>query len=219
MKSGEAQPAEPIEAVINAARDTRRKAAFLLRKPYVEQAEVYTLAKAFFKAYLRKEYEFTAQELQREVHKVYLSTVVRERVEAIIEKLGLLEYTDMRYSQTEVKLLLQELDALVKMLVTEHRRQLPPLTRFANWLFRKRQRPPETVISEYPSVEPNDPVTLEMNTLLEEIYALLERNKAQKAAKVYRRLLAKYHSLGSTGQQQFYHKVNEAFDAIMKQVK
>jgi hypothetical protein len=75
------------------------------------------------------------------------------------------------------------------------------------------------VISEYPSVEPNDPVTLEMNTLLEEIYALLERNKAQKAAKVYRRLLARYHSLGSTGQQQFYHKVNEAFDAIMKQVK
>jgi hypothetical protein len=219
MKRGEAQRADPNEAVINAARDTRRKAAFLLRKPYVEQGEVYTLAKAFFKAYLRKEYEFTAQELQREVHKVYLSTLVRERVEAIIEKLSLLEYTDMRYSQTEVKLLLQELDSLVKMLVTEHRRQVPRLTRFANWLFRKQPRTPETVISDYPSVEPNDPVTLELSMLLEDIYALLERNKAQKAAKIYRRLLAKYQNLGSTGKQQFYHKVNEAYDAITKQTK
>ena len=219
MKSGEtaADPIDGERAVMDAARDTRRKAAFLLRKPFVEQHEVYVLAKAFFKAYLRKEYEFTADELRKELHKIYLSTVVRERVEALVEKLGLLEYTDTQYSQAELKFLLQDLDGIVEMLVVERRRQLPFLTRVANWLFRKSPREARaTVISEYPVVEDADPVTVELNTILEDVYLELEKGNARKAAKLYKALLGKYDRLGVTAQHRLYHKVNAAYEAIAK---
>jgi len=216
MKKGEA-PVEAKETIEDVARDTRRKVAFLLRKPYAEQGEVYGLAKTFFKSYLRKECEFTATELEKELHKVYLSTAVRERVEALIEKLGVLEYTDTKYSQAEVKLLLQGLDEIVRSLVMEQRKQLPPLTRFANWLFRKKVKVRATVISEYPVVERNDPVSVELNMLLEDVYAALDENRVGRAAKTYKRLLAKYHSLGRTAQQEFYQKVNAAYEAIVRQ--
>ena len=201
----------------DAAHDARRKAAFLLRKPYVEQQEVYGLARQFFKAYLNKEYEFTADELQRELHKVYLSTIVRETVEALVEKLSLIEYTDTKYSQAEVKLLLQDLDEIVRLLVSEQRRQLPPLTRFANWLFHRQPRQSETVISEYPAVEADDPVNVELNTLLEDLYAALAAGKVPKAASLYKKLLGKYNSLGRTAQQALYHEVNAAYEAILRQ--
>ncbi len=215
MKRGEEERREPD--IYDVARDTRRKAAFLLRKPFIEQAEVYGLAKAFFKAYLKKPYEFTAQELTTELHKVYLSSGVRARVEALIAKLGLMEYTDTRYSQAEARILLQDLDTIVKELVVEHKKRLPFLTRFANWLFRKRERPRETVLTEYPALEENDRPSVEINELLEESYAALDRGKAKRAAKRYRLALRKYDSLGPSAQQRFYHKMQAAYDAIVKQ--
>ncbi len=219
MKRGEkaAGPADGERAVVDAARDTRRKAAFLLRKPFVEQQEVYSLAKAFFKAYLKKEYEFTADELRKELHKIYLSTAVREKVEALVEKLGLLEYTDTQYSQAELKILLQDLDGIVEMLVVERKRQLPFLTRLANWLFRKQQQPRATIISEYPVVEDADPVTVELNTLLEDLYLALDKGNVRRAAKLYKALLDRYDRLGATAQHRLYHKVNAAYETIAKQ--
>jgi|GEM_PF-2305456 len=216
MERGE-QALKSEKLLADVARDTRRKVSFLLRKPFVDQAEVYTIAKEFFRAYLKKEYEFTAEELKRELHKVYLSTVVREKVEALVEKLSLMEYTDTQYSQTEVKYLLEDLETIVKMLVSEHKRQLPFLTRVANWLFRKQPTQRTTYISEYPVIEQNDPATIELNILLEEVYAALEKNSPHKAAKIYKTLLKKYDGYGTTIRQEFYHKVHEAYEAILQQ--
>lgn len=207
------------ESIVDAARVVRRKIAFLLRKPIIRQYEVYRLSKEFFKAYLQHDYEFTMEELRRELHKVYLSSIVRERVESLIEKLSLLEYTDTEYSQAELQLLLHDLDTIIKNLVTEHKRQLPWLTRFANWLFRKRPTGARPVISEYPALEPQDPVSIELKTLAEKIYRALDDGDTKRAARYYTKLLNKYNMLGTTAQEAFYHTVNEAYKAIIKQKK
>lgn len=201
------------------ARDTKRRITYLLKKPFVEQREVYNLTKAFFKAYLQKPYEFTCEELRRELHKVYLNSTTRERVEALLEKLGLLEYTDTQYSQAELKLMAQELEGIVKELYIDHTRQLPWLTRLANWLFRKKPKRSETIISEYPMIEQDDPVSVELNTILEELYEALEENRVKKAVKLYKQLMKRYDRLGSSVQHEFYHKVNAAYKAIIKQSK
>ncbi|MBR9692534.1 hypothetical protein GOV07_01240 [Candidatus Woesearchaeota archaeon] len=215
MKKGEV----PLEqhTIADVARDTRRRAAYLLKKPFVEQREVYALAKEFFKAYLKKPQEFTCDELKRELHKIYLNSAVRDRVDALIDKLSLLEYTDTQYSQTEIKLLTQELDGIVKDLFIEHSRRLPFLTRVANWLFRKEPKSNETIISDYPMLEPNDPVSIELNTILEDIYLAIEKNNIRKAAKYYKYLMKRYDTLGPSAQQEFYHKIQAAYEAIAKQ--
>lgn len=203
-------------SILDVARETRRKAAFLQRKPFVEQAEIYRLAKGFFKAYLKKPYEFTGAELRQELHKIYLPTIVRERVDGLIEKLSLLEYTDTQYSQAELKLLLQEIESIVKMLVIEHKKSLPFLTRLANWLFHKRPKKTESYISDYPVLESQDRVGIEMNRLLEELYDALGRGKTRRAVKLYKQISKRYDLLGSTAQQRFYHKVQAAYEAILK---
>lgn len=212
MKKGEAEV-----QTIEVARTVRRKVSFLLRKTFIEQREVYALTKSFFKAYLQKEFEFTAEELQKELHKVYLSNLLRTRTDTLIEKLGLLEYTDTQYSQAELKMLLQDLDGIIKDLVVEHKRRIPALTRFANWLFRKKAPKKEIMISDIPTLEPNDRVTVEINTIIEDIYAALDKNKVKKAAKHYKRLMQRYHQLGTHGQEGFYHKIQAAYEAIVKQ--
>jgi len=204
-------------SILDVASDTRRKAAFLQRKPFVEQAEIYRLAKGFFKAYLKKPYEFTGAELRQELHKVYLPTIVRERVDGLIEKLSLLEYTDTQYSQAELKLLLQEIASIVKALVVEHQKSLPFLTRLANWLFRKRPKKAESYISDYPVLESQDHTGIEMNMLLEDIYDALGKGKTGRAVKLYKQLSKRYGLLGSTAQQRFYHRVQAAYDEILKQ--
>ena len=208
---------ETRQRIADAARDTRRKAEFLRRRPIIDQGEVYALAKEFFKAYLGKPFEYTADELQQELHRVYLSVGVRKRVEVLIEKISLVEYTDTQYSQAELQLMLEDLSGIVKELVTERKRHRPFLTRLADWLFRKRVEERRTVITDFPMLEPNDPVTVELNTLLERIYLSLEENDVKSAAKLYKRLLHKYNHLGSTVQREFYHKVNEAYEAIARQ--
>ncbi len=215
MKRGEPRP-EEADPLLETARKTRRKAAFLLRKPVVEQAEVYVLAKEFFKAYLKKPYEFTAEELRSELHKVYLAPTPREQSDRLVEKLGLIEYTDTRYTQAELKHLLQELDTIVKLLVIEHKRRVPWLTRFADWLFQTRRQKSVTPISDIPVKEENDPTTVELNTLLEQIYMFLDEGKRRRAAQRYTELLHRYERLGSTAQEGFYHKVRAAYEAIMR---
>lgn len=199
------------------ARDTRRKSAFLMRKPFVEPVEAYALARTFFKAYLKKEYEFTMDELRQELHKVYLSSAVRQRADALIDKLSLLEFTDTKYGQAEVKHLLSEIDGLVKDLVIERQREVPWLTRAANWLFRKRPVQRETVITEYPAREPNDPVSIELNLILERLYIALDGRNVRRAVKEYKQLMRRYDRLGPSMQHRFYHKVHEAYERILRQ--
>ncbi len=216
MKKREREPATQEPTVGDVARNTRRKAAFLARKPLVDQREVYGLAKDFFKAYLKRQYEFTMDELRTELHKVYLSSTVRERADSLIEKLGLLEYTDTQYSQAELKALVQDLDAIVRDLVVERKKYVPWLTRFANWLFRKKIVGTETVISDFPSLESQEPAYVELNTVLEDIYEALGKNQPRKAAKYYKYLIRRYDSLGASVQHEFYHKVQETYEAILR---
>jgi hypothetical protein len=213
MKSGEEPSQESPEEI---SRNIRRKIAFLKRKSFVAQGETYNLAKEFFKSYIHKDEEFTTEELKHEMHKVYLSGSVRTRVEALLEKLSLLEYTDTQYSQEEVKLLLEELDSIIRDVNIEHKGRLPLLTRLANWLFRKKAVKQKQYISDYPALEENNPVAIELNTLLESMYAALDQGKKKKAISLYKEVSHKYNHLGSSIQEQFYHKLKAAYEELTR---
>ncbi len=205
------------EGLLAVARQTRRRINYLLQKPFVDEAELYGLAKGFFKAYVGKESELTAHELKRELHKVYLTSKVRSGLDAFLAKIEVLEYADARYSQEELKHLLGELDSLVREMVSEHQRQLPWLTRIAHFLLGNRGEKQEgVVISDYPALEENDPVTVELNTLLESFYEALDGGKRGRALKAYRLLLRKYEALGASAQQAFYHKLRAAYEALLR---
>lgn len=214
MKSGETpSPQTPGEV----SKETRRKIAFLKRKNYVAQGEVYNLSKSFFKSYIKKDQEFTTEELKHELHKIYLSGSVRTRIESLLEKLSLLEYTDTQYSQAEITLLLEELDAIIKDVTIEHKQRIPWLTRMAGWLFRKKIQEKESYISDYPITERNDPTSIRLNILIENVYAALNEGKNRKAITLYKELTREYNHLGKSVQEKFYHKLKAVYEELLRQ--
>lgn len=210
---------ENTRDVLAVARQTKRRAGFLARKSFIQPHDVYRLAKEFFKAFLDKQIEFTSQELHEELHKVYLTPRVRDRVEAFVEKMSLMEYSESQLPQDEVKTLLNDLQSIIDDLVREHKEKIPWLTRFAHWLFHKKPTQSVSYLAEFPAIESNDPVSIDLNSLLEEIYYALENGKISRAHRKYSKLIDRYHQLGSHAQHEFYHKVHAAYQRILESGK
>lgn len=199
-------------SIVEMAREARRRIQFLQQRSTTDPQEIYRLFKKFFQVYLDKKYEFTMDELRHEIHCIYLTHSVRERIEDLIEKLSPLEYTNTSYSPEDIGEMLGDFDAVVRSLVTEQKKQRPWLQKLLRLFHKEREERP--VISEYPAIEQNDPVTIDINTLLEKIYASLEQNKVRTAKRHYRELNKRYEKLGALGQQRFYRAIHEAYHAI-----
>lgn len=207
---------EHEEERIDVARETRRRISFLLKKPIIEQRDVYILTKRFFSAYIEEERELTIEELRLKLHEIYLSSIIREKIEAILALLGPMEYMSVDYNQDKLRTVLETLKNIIRDLVREEKRRLPLLTRFANWLFRRKPKAQEVIISEYPANEESEPFTVELNILLEEIYNALDKGKVRSATRIYQKLLQRYNQLGNSVQRRFYHKLNSAYETIAK---
>ncbi|RME31900.1 hypothetical protein D6789_01215 [Candidatus Woesearchaeota archaeon] len=213
MERGEKKESKQAEKPLDEiARETRRRIDFLRRKPVVDQRDVYRLFKRFFQQYLRKDYEFTIDELRHEIHCIYLQHSVRERIDDLLERLSLIEYTNVVYSREELRALLDDFATVVRSLVAESERRESFIRRMLRLLFP--QRPERPIISEFPAIEVDDPLMIELRTLAEEIYASLDRGKVRGAARRYQELIGKYNALGPSAQQNVYHLVHEAYKAI-----
>lgn len=212
MKEGGASPEAAEKPITEVARDTRRRIGFLLKKPVVDQQEFYRLFKRFFQEYLRKRYEFTMDELRHEVHCIYLTHAIRERIEVMLNKMSVLEYTNETYEQEEIKTLLKEFDSIVAALVTEQQQHLSFFQRFFARFSRQKKAEP----ADYPSKEDNDPVTVDINTHIEAIYAALDDGKNKVAIDKYKDLNKRYESLGTKAQEKYFQRIQETYAEIQK---
>lgn len=209
MDRGETEREKPLSEV---ARETRRRIDFLRRKPVVDQRDVYRLFKHFFQEYLEKHYEFTIDELRHEIHCIYLQHGVRERIDDLLEKLSVLEYSDTVFSHDEVRTILDDFDMVVRSLVAKSERKESFVRKLLRHFFPA--KPERPVISEVPSISVTDPLTIELRTLAEEVYGALDQGKVKTAARQYQELIGRYNALGPGAQQDSYHLVHEAYKAI-----
>ena len=92
-------------------------------KPKLHQEEVYHIVKYFFKKILEIDYEFTHQELLEELEKMYLEKKHHEQISEFITTIGIMEYTDKEFTQSELKTLLKELSEIVNSLIKHHTKE------------------------------------------------------------------------------------------------
>ncbi len=96
---------------------TSRKITYLMSKDLIDDFEVYSLVKDFFRLYLNLNYEFTFAELESELKNVYLNYDIRSELFTFLNSIGYIEYTDYKFNQKELKELLESFVKIVDSLI------------------------------------------------------------------------------------------------------
>jgi len=92
---------------------------YLMTKRLVTEKETYDLIKDFFKEYLCLDYEFTEQELQDELKKVYLPNDVRKKLNSLLNDIFRVEYTEKQLEDEKLREHLREFRRIIDILVGE----------------------------------------------------------------------------------------------------
>ncbi|MFP4524399.1 MAG: hypothetical protein ACLFO2_03765 [Candidatus Woesearchaeota archaeon] len=96
---------------------TQKKIAYLQSKRSLKDLEVYRLIKEFFKEYLHAHYEFTFDELVKELDKVYIEKKLRENVYKLLRDFSTIEYKDEEMPQETLQQVLSTFSKLVDALI------------------------------------------------------------------------------------------------------
>ncbi|MCD6590227.1 hypothetical protein J7K74_03525 [Candidatus Woesearchaeota archaeon] len=99
------------------------KIDFLLTKKIVTEEELYHFVKEFFKRYLHIDYEFTYEELEEELAKVFIDEDTREMLDKFLEEVSFIEFSDLKFTSEEIKELLKTFALIIDIIIPE---ELPP---------------------------------------------------------------------------------------------
>lgn len=100
--------------------NTYKNIRSLLSLDTIPEKEVYNLIRDFFKKYLNIDYEFTNEELKKELKKVYFSHELKEDTSLLFDHLSRIEYLSQPLSQEELRNLLNKFKDIMDELITVH---------------------------------------------------------------------------------------------------
>ena len=92
----------------------------ILSLEIIPEKEVYNLIRNFFKSYLDLDYEFTNEELQKELKQVYFSHELKQDTSSLFNSLSQIEYFSKPLSQITLKNLLLNFKDIIDEIVTVH---------------------------------------------------------------------------------------------------
>ncbi len=208
----------------------KNKIDFLREKQQIQPIEVYNLIRVFFKKYFGNEYEYTRDELLKELDSIYLEQEEKERFKDVIRRLGTVEFADPGFSQEELHEILDEFDRAVDVFVETDTKHLG----FWEWVVKKfqakvqgtEQGAEETLeeemdeledIASGPEVEQleltEDEARERFHDTLDTFYGTLEQD-VTLAEERYEELLAVYESMDEAVKDEFYDAINKAYTAL-----
>ncbi|MBC8500806.1 MAG: hypothetical protein ISS25_02005 [Nanoarchaeota archaeon] len=222
-----------IQAKATLRRDVLRDINYLSTKGLISDNEVYYLIKNFLRNYLRLDYEFTKDELFEELKNVYLPYNIRSDFFKFIEKVFMFEYSQVSYSDEDLKTFLNEFKSYIDYLLvsTQERSKRVGSVVFKRWKdrtldyfrkFRKHDvKKDDLQEKEVPhlSLEVMSPVManhVEINSLLEKIYYSLYNSDLTSATDLYQKVVSLYNTLPPEEKASYYEVLNSVYDSIKK---
>ena len=82
---------------------TLKKIDYQLSRNVVADKELYDIYKYFFSNYYNLEYEFSADELSKELDKLYIEQNVRQYYDYIISRISIIEFKDDSLTEEEIR--------------------------------------------------------------------------------------------------------------------
>ncbi|MFP4118945.1 MAG: hypothetical protein ACLFTH_02720 [Candidatus Woesearchaeota archaeon] len=199
-KEGEQEEKKSLIAIRG---ETESKIKHALSKQHIHQKEVYSIVKTFFKELLDLEYEFTHEELIEELQKIYLDKKHHEKLKTFITTVGMMEYTNKKFSQEELHELLEELKTIIDLLIKHHAKT----SSFVKFLSKLGLHKKRKVEMETDKIEAKE----ELFRLLK---AVEHEDNSKRAKELYNKSLKYYNSLSKEEKQRYYDKLMQAYNKL-----
>jgi len=197
-----------------------RRAEQIRSKAFISSREVYDLIRSFFKKHLEIDYEFTHDELMKELRKIYLSPELQAKVYGLFKKVSEIEHSSKSFSREELEQLLIEFKEIVDALIVSHyekdksflRKVKDSLHKMFSREHHKMLQPDDSVLSEH------ERVIVKMNMLLDNAKRWIDSNP-DKAKKTYKELMEIYESLDEPKKEAYFAPINELYKMIQSRGK
>ena len=190
-------------------RAVEHKVRIISEKAFISEREVYDLVRSFFKKYLNVDYEFTSDELMREMKKVYLPAELQQRARMIIDRVSEMEHLSRTFSKEELTHILTEFRALVEALISSHYENKSFVGKVRDALHGSTQDS-KGLLDETTLLNENERIIVRMNMLLDNARRWADKDLAA-AKKAYQDLLVLYNALDDEKKNAYFKPVNELF--------
>ena len=189
-------------------------------KAFISEREIYDLIRGFFKKYLGVDYEFTREELVKELRRVYFSPELQQRVSSLFDKISEIEHTSKAFPREELEKILVEFKGMVDELIVSHYQKeksfIKKLKDYVHRLFSYKQ---EAILEVDESVlSQSERVVVKMNMLLDNSKRWSDKN-LEKARKAYQELFDLYNSLDDTRKKVYFKPIQELYQMIKSKEK
>lgn len=210
-KRGEAESSIENKLVLKKAVDTKIKQ--VTAKAFISEREIYDLVRGFFKKYLDIDYEFTCDELVKELRRVYLSAEIQVKVKVLLDRISEIEHLSREFSKPELQQIIVDFKELVDLMIVSHYEKHSFFRRLGDWLAKPFSRQHKDVFDDASLLSENERLVVKMNMLLDDAKRISDTDLA-KAKELYKELVQVYDSLDPDRKQRYYKPVNELYTIL-----
>jgi len=210
-KRGEPESSIENKLVLKKAVDTKIKQ--VNAKAFISEKEVYDLVRSFFKRYLDIDYEFTCDELVKELRRVYLSPELQTKIKVLLDRVSEIEHLSREFSKQELQQMLSDFKELVDMMIVSHYEKHSFFKRLRDWLAKPFSRQHKEVFDDAAMLSENERLIVKMNMLLDNAKRISDTDLA-KAKDIYKELIQIYDSLDPDRKLRYYKPVNELYSLL-----
>ena len=184
-------------------------------KAFISEREIYELVRNFFKKYLGVDYEFTREELIKELRKVYISPELQEKVKHLFDHISEIEHSSKAFSKEELEKIIAEFRELVDALIVSHyQKEKSFFKKLRDSLHKHVSRKHHTLLDSDDSVLSNtERIIVKMNMLLDNSKRWADKD-IEKAKSAYKELIELYNSLEEGRKEAYYKPVQELYSII-----
>jgi hypothetical protein len=207
--------------------NTQQKVNQFLSESEIDEKEVYLLIRDFFKKYLNLDYEFTNEELKKELRSVYWSDDLKQKTQNLFTILSKMEYFSKPLSNQQLNQLLLDFKEIIDDIVIVHyKKEATFLKKIKDALHKFVSFPkkpiqinqiPEKItpeLAERPKSIIQEPTISEkVQNLLDDIELLKEKDF--KSAKIkYSKLLQLYNTMDDNQKKEHFKSIQQAYKKL-----
>jgi len=200
--------------------ETEEEVKYLQKKVQIEDKEVYLLSKQFFKKLLELDYETTYEELIDEIGRIYLDKDLRKEIQAFVVNIGQIEYSRKKFTQEELRILLDELKQIARKLIHLNKQK-----GFFNRLLIKlgaKENPQsvtvgsikETIKKEEKKIEEEVRISDLRDAITAAEEEMDKKHDEQKAKKLYQKAMQIYSQLSKDQQNKMYPELMKTYNHL-----
>jgi hypothetical protein len=210
-KRGEAEATVKNKLILKKAVEHKTKQ--VLEKAFISEKEVYDLIRGFFKKYVNIEYEFTADELMKELRKVYLSPALQEKIKKLLERVSEMEHVSREFTRKELESILADFKSVVDEMIVVHYEKKHFFHKIRDALHGSVSQKHKHLLEDPSLLAEHERHIVKMNILLDNARRWVE-NDPEAAKKAYKELLGVYENLDEDKKKAYYQPVTELYNMI-----